>query len=77
MTEHLFKKYRTLEDYLHVMPEDFDAIHATGFFRSKTKNILAAAACKVSEEYGGVLPRTMEAMCTIPGVARRWQRGLR
>ncbi len=71
VTEPLFKKYPTLEDYLRAMPEEFERdIHATGFFRSKTKNILAAAR-KVSSEYGGVLPRTMEALCTIPGVARK------
>jgi endonuclease-3 len=45
-------------------------IHATGFYKNKAKNILAAAA-RIHEVYGGELPCTMEGMLTIPGVARK------
>lgn len=71
VTERLFKKYPTLEAYCDANPTEFERdIHATGFFRAKTKNILAAAY-KVKHEFGGTLPRTMAKVLTIPGVARK------
>lgn len=71
VTETLFKKYPTLETYVKARRSVFEKdIHATGFYRNKTKNILAAAKL-VSRKWGGVLPRTMEEMLTIPGVARK------
>lgn len=71
ITPALFKKYRTLSDYVRVKPREFEKmIHAAGFYRAKTKNILAAAKV-VKEKYGGKLPRTMEEMVKIPGVGRK------
>lgn len=69
--EKLFKKYRTLDDYVRAKPREFEHdIHSTGFYRNKTKNILAAAKM-VKEKWGGKLPRTMHEMLEIPGVARK------
>lgn len=45
-------------------------VHSTGFFRQKAKNIRAAAA-RVVEAYGGEVPDTLEALITLPGVARK------
>ncbi len=71
VTAKLFQKYKTLDDYANADSKEFEKdIHATGFFRNKTKNILAAARM-VKEKFGGVLPRTMEEMLMIPGVARK------
>ena len=71
VTARLFKKYRTLSDYLKANPREFEKdIHQTGFFRNKTKNILAAAKM-VKEKFGGKIPKTMEEMLVIPGVARK------
>lgn len=71
VTPLLFKKYPTLENYVRANPREFERdIHATGFYRNKTKNILAAAKM-VKEKFHGRLPRTMEEMLTIPGVARK------
>jgi endonuclease-3 len=71
VTERLFKKYRTLDAYVHADPAEFaQDIYATGFFQNKTKNILAAARM-VQGEFGGELPRTMVDMLRIPGVARK------
>jgi endonuclease III len=71
VTRTLFVKYPTLEAYVHADPREFEKdIHATGFFRSKTKHVLATAK-KVHEEFGGELPRTMREMLTLPGVARK------
>lgn len=71
VTEKLFKKYRTLDDYVHADPREFEKnIFQTGFYRNKTKNILAAAKM-VQEKFGGKIPKTMEEILTIPGVARK------
>jgi len=71
VTEKLFKKYRTLDDYTNAELHEFEQdIHATGFYRNKTKNILAAAK-RVQEVFGGEVPNTMEELLTIPGVARK------
>ncbi len=71
VTSALFKKYRMLDDYIHANPREFEKdIHQTGFYRAKTKNILAAAKV-VKEKFNGKLPKTMDAMLTIPGVGRK------
>jgi len=71
VTETLFKKYRTLDDYVRATAREFEKdIRPTGFYRNKTKNILAAAK-KVQNEFNGKIPRMMEEMLTIPGVARK------
>lgn len=71
VTQTLFKKYRKFDDYLNARPKEFERdIHATGFYKAKTKNILAAARV-VKEKFGGRLPKTMEEMRTIPGVGRK------
>lgn len=71
VTKELFKKYKTLDDYVNAKPEEFEKdIHATGFYRTKTKNILAAAKV-IKEKHGGKIPKTMREMITIPGVGRK------
>ena len=71
VTPVLFKKYSRLDDYCAANPAEFEKdIHSTGFFRNKTKNILAAAKI-VREKFNSEIPRTMEEILTIPGVARK------
>jgi len=71
VTERLFKKYKTLDDYMNADPERFDQeIKSVNFHRNKTKNILKAAKI-VKERFGGEVPRTMEALRTLPGVGRK------
>lgn len=71
VTQKLFKKYRTLGDYVKANSKEFEKdIRPTGFFRAKTKNILAAAKM-VKNKFGGKIPKTMEEMLKIPGVARK------
>lgn len=71
VTEKLFKKYKKLEDYVNADREEFQQdIFSTGFYRNKTKSILSAAKI-VHEQYGGVLPDTMEEMVKIPGAGRK------
>ncbi len=70
-TEKIFKKYRKLEDYVRVQPKEFEKdIFSTGFYRNKTKNILAAAKM-VKERFGGEISMNMDEILTIPGVARK------
>jgi len=71
VTADLFRKYRKPEDYLKVPETELQQdIRTTGFFRNKTRNI--QGACKVLvEEFKGEVPRTMEELLTLPGVARK------
>jgi endonuclease-3 len=71
VTAVLFKKYRKLDDYVNARQADFEKdIKSTGFYHNKARNILAAAKM-VKERWKGKLPRTMEQMLEIPGVARK------
>lgn len=71
VTEYLFKKYRTAEDYAGADLRELEAdIYSTGFYKSKAKNIKAAAQLLV-ELYGGEVPQTMEELVTLPGVGRK------
>ena len=71
ITAKLFRKYRSLDDYVRADRQEFERdIHSAGFYRAKAKNILAAAKL-VKEKFGGKLPTTMAEMLTIPGVARK------
>lgn len=71
VTEKLFKKYRTLDDYADADQKEFEKdIRPTGFFRNKTKNILAAAKM-IRADFDGEIPQTMEELLRVPGVARK------
>ena len=71
VTESLFRKYRTAEDYAAADPEVFEQeIRSTGFYRNKTKSVLGAAKRLVAE-YGGEVPASMADLVTLPGVARK------
>ena len=71
VTADLFRKYRNPEDYLNVSPRELEKdIQSTGFFRNKTKSIQGASKV-LTEQYGGQVPRTMEELLELPGVARK------
>ncbi len=71
VTKILFKKYKTLDDYLGVRQRDFEKdIHSCGFFRNKAKNILGSAKM-LKKEFNGEIPRTMKEALLLPGVARK------
>ena len=71
VTQSLFQKYRRPEDFAYANPRDLEAeIRPTGFFRSKTKSIQGTSK-KIIEEFSGEVPRTMEQLLTLPGVARK------
>lgn len=71
VTEKLFKKYRTLDDYVTAHTREFEQdIKSTGFYRAKAKSILAAAKL-VKEKFGGKVPDTMEDLLSLSGIARK------
>lgn len=71
VTKDLFKKYKKLDDYISVDIKEFEQdIKSTGFYRNKAKNILATAKI-IKEKHSGRLPKTMEEMLELPGVARK------
>jgi endonuclease III len=71
VTETLFAKYRRPEDYLAVPVEELERdIYATGFFRQKTKAIRGTMQTLL-EEFDGVVPRTVDELVRLPGVARK------
>ena len=71
VTERLFEKYRRLEDYLTVPQEELERdIYATGFFRQKAKS-LRGSARMLLEEFDGQVPRAVEELLRLPGVARK------
>jgi len=71
VTQALFQKYRRPEDYLAVPPEELERdIYATGFFRQKTK-ALRGTMQVLLEQFDGVVPRTVDELVRLPGVARK------
>lgn len=71
VTEELFRKYRTIEDFANANPEEFQQeIRPTGFFRNKTRHVIGAAT-RIVEDYGGKVPDEMEELTKLPGVARK------
>ena len=71
VTEQLFEKYRRPEDYLAVPAEELERdIFATGFYRQKTKSIRGAMRVLL-EEFDGRVPRRLDELLRLPGVARK------
>jgi endonuclease III len=71
VTETLYKKYTSPEAFAYADPSELEKeIRPTGFFRNKTKSIMGASKAIV-ETFGGQVPRTMEELLTLPGVARK------
>lgn len=71
VTADLFRKYRGPADYLKVSQAELEKdIHSTGFFRNKAKNIQAACS-RLIEVYGGEVPKNMDELLTLGGVARK------
>jgi endonuclease-3 len=71
VTPGLFAKYPKPTDFAYANPAELEQeIRSTGFFRNKTKAIIGASN-KIVEEFGGEVPKTMEEILTLPGVARK------
>jgi endonuclease-3 len=71
VTSALFEKYRRPEDYLAVPPEELERdIYATGFFRQKAKSLRGTMKMLI-EEFDGEVPRSIDELVRLPGVARK------
>jgi endonuclease-3 len=71
VTPGLFKKYPSPGAFAYANPRDIEnEIRSTGFYRNKTKSIIGASK-KIVEEFHGEVPRTMDELLTLPGVARK------
>jgi endonuclease III len=71
VTQSLFAKYRTAEDYAHADPTELEEdIRPTGFYRNKARSLRNMAGALV-EEHGGEVPGTMQELVALPGVGRK------
>lgn len=71
VTPGLFERYATATDLAEARQEDVEAmVKSTGFFRNKTRNIIAFAQ-GVVEDHGGEVPRTMAELTALPGIGRK------
>ncbi len=71
VTQTLFPKYPTPQHFAYADPRELEQdIRPTGFFRNKTKSIIGASK-QIVDEFGGEVPRTIEQLLTLPGVARK------
>lgn len=71
VTKTLFEKYKTAENYANANAKELEEdIKSTGFYRNKAKNIKKCCQMLV-EKFDSQVPRTMEEMLELPGVARK------
>ena len=71
VTESLYKKYPNPQAFAYANPSELEQeIRPTGFFRNKTKSIMGASKALL-EDFGGQVPKTMDEILTLPGVARK------
>jgi endonuclease-3 len=71
VTPKLFERFPDAASLATADPEALEGIiRSTGFFRSKARSIRGSAQ-RIVEVYGGAVPRTMEDLLTLPGVARK------
>lgn len=71
VTEKLFKKYSTVEDFAEMEHKELERyIYSTGFYRNKAKNIIGSAK-RVLEEYDSQVPSDIDELLTLPGVGRK------
>lgn len=71
VTKTLFKKYTSIEAYAQAELSELEKdIRPTGYYKQKAKRVKGAAE-KILKDFNGNLPKTMEEMLTLPGVARK------
>ena len=71
VAETLYKKYPDAKAFAYATPSELEQdIRPTGFFRNKAKSVMGASKA-ILEKFGGDVPRTMDEILTLPGVARK------
>lgn len=71
VTSELFERYSGPADFARApLAELEEAVRPTGFFRNKAKSIRGASEA-IAGRFGGEVPRTMEELVSLPGIARK------
>jgi endonuclease-3 len=71
VTPGLFKKYPTMQDFAHANQDELaNDIRSTGFFNNKARSVIGAAK-RITSDFGGKVPQTMDDLLTVPGAARK------
>lgn len=71
VTPALFSRYPAPADLAGADVQELESlIHSTGFYRSKAKNLIGMAQ-KVTVDHAGEIPRTLDELIALPGVARK------
>ena len=71
VTPNLFSRYPTAADLAHAKPLELEEIvHATGFFRSKAKNLMGMANA-LEDRFSGEVPSGLADLVSLPGVGRK------
>ena len=71
VTEKLFKKYKTVDDFANANIKKFEEeIRPTGFYRAKAKSIITSAKI-LKKDFSGKIPKTMAEILKLRGVARK------
>ena len=71
VTANLFKKYRSVKEYAEAPPESFKKdVNSVNFYNNKAKNIQASAKMLI-EQFNSEVPKTMDGLTSLPGVARK------
>lgn len=71
VTPELFRRWPDPASLSQAVPAEVEiVIHSAGFYRQKTKSLIGAATI-ITEQFDGDLPRTMQEMVKLPGVARK------
>jgi endonuclease III len=71
VTEKLFKKYKTLDDYIKAGVENFSKdINTLGLYKQKAKYIINAAKI-IKEKYNGKIPKSIDELTKLPGIGRK------
>lgn len=71
VTESLFKKYKSVEEFANADPDLFQKdVSSINFYKTKARNIQASAKI-IMERFDSKVPKTMDELTTLPGVARK------
>ena len=71
VTAPLFEKYKTVDDYANANVADIEnIIRSCGLYKTKARDIKNMAVA-LRDNFGGVVPNTIEKLTSLPGVGRK------
>ena len=70
-TPYIFAKYNTPADFANANIEELEKlVYPCGFYKTKTKNLIACGKIIV-EKFNGEVPQSMEELTSLPGIGRK------